>query len=356
MRWKKVLTLALCMALLCAVCRTPAAAISTSATSTCVIDVDSDRVLYENNADEERPIASITKIMTALVAIEASTEEDLAQVCTVSAYAASVGGSSLYLLEGDEITLLSALYGCLLRSGNDCAVVVAETIAGSEEAFADLMNEKAAELGMEHSHFVSCNGLVDEDNYSTARDMAVLGAYAIQNELFAEICGTWVITTEDGYWIENHNKLLSYDDRCIGIKTGYTSLAGRTLVSCAQDPDTGERVVCVTLNDSYDFDDHMAVYDWAFTTYTPKALCTAGETVTTLTFAGNGATATLVTAEDVTYPLLDGEERGLSCKITCPSNVPSVIEEGDEAGMIVYCLDGEEIASAVLYYGKVVYR
>ncbi|MCD8126316.1 MAG: hypothetical protein LUD82_02225 [Clostridiales bacterium] len=216
------------------------------------------------------------------------------------------GGSSLYLLEGDEITLLSALYGCLLRSGNDCAVVVAETIAGSEEAFADLMNEKAAELGMTSSHFVSCNGLVDEDNYSTARDMAVLGAYAIQNELFAEICGTWVITTEDGYWIENHNKLLSYDDRCIGIKTGYTSLAGRTLVSCAQDPDTGERVVCVTLNDSYDFDDHIAVYDWAFATYTPKTLCTAGETVTTLTFAGNGATATLVTAEDVTYPLLEG--------------------------------------------------
>ncbi|MCD8086141.1 MAG: D-alanyl-D-alanine carboxypeptidase [Clostridiales bacterium] len=355
MRWKRALSLALCIVLLVSVCRTSASAVSTSATSTYVIDVDSGRVLYEDNADEQRPIASITKIMTALVAIEASTQEDLAQVCTVSAYAASVGGSSLYLVEGNEITLLSALYGCLLRSGNDCAVVVAEAIAGSEEAFTDLMNEKAAELGMTSSHFVSCNGLVDEDNYSTAHDMALLGAYAIQNELFAEICGTWFITTEDGYAIENHNKLLSYDDRCIGIKTGFTTLAGRTLVSCAQDPDTGARVVCVTLNDSYDFNDHMAVYDWAFATYTPKTLCTAGETLTTLTFAGNGATATLVTAEDLTWPLSEGEESGLSCKIICPSNVPSVIQAGDEAGSVTYYLDGEEIASATLYYGEVVY-
>lgn len=347
MRGKRLLSLLPAAAVLFAAALTPApaAAIQTAASSTCVVDVDSARVLYESNADEERPIASITKIMTALVAIEDSSAEELEQVCTVSKYAASVGGSSLYLKAGDKIKLISALYGCMLCSGNDCAIVVAEAVAGSEEAFAEKMNEKAAELGMEHTHFCSCNGLADEDNYSTARDMAVLGAYAIQNDRFAEICGARSLTTEDGYWVKNHNKLLTYDERCIGIKTGFTKKAGRTLVSCARDPDSGERVVCVTLNDPCDFDDHMAAYDWAFETFEPHTLTTAGEPVTELAFAQSGQTLALVAEETLVFPFREGEEAGLTCELCCPGEAAA----DGWAGDLSFYLDGEKIASTRLY-------
>lgn len=348
MNWKKIIAVLVAAVLALPLGQLQARAVSTSAVSTCVIDVDSGRVLYESNADEQRAIASITKIMTGVVALE-TVPEELDQVCTTSDYAASVGGSSLYLLKGDQITLRSALYGTLLRSGNDCAIVVAEAVAGSEAAFCDLMNEKAAELGMTNTHFSSCNGLKDENNYSTARDMARLGAYAIQNPQFAEICGTWVLTTEDGYWIENHNKLISEDKRCIGIKTGYTYAAGRTLVSCARDPDTGARVVCCTLKDSDDYKEHQAVFDWAFATYTPVTLCTAGQEMTRLTFA-DGETLPLLAEEDLFYTLQEGEE--LSCRMCCLGNRPTEgCAPGEEAGYVAYYLNGEEVARTALFYG-----
>lgn len=321
-----------------------------TASAACVIDVDSGRILYEYNSDEQRPIASITKIMTGLIALERTPEEELDRVLTTSAYAASVGESSLYLQEGDTITLRSALYGTLLRSGNDCAIVVAEAIAGTEEAFCELMNERAAELGMTRTHYCSCNGLPDVGNYSTAHDMALLGAYVINNPRFAEICKTWHIVTPDGYTIQNHNKMVNRDDRCIGIKNGYTEGAGMTLVSCFQDPETGQRIVCCTLNDTNQYEEHPGIYDWAFATYPAHTLCTEGEAVASLTLE-DGSTVPLVASAAVTYPLKEGER--LTARVCCPGNATaSDAAAGAEAGYLVWYLDGSEVARTALCYGE----
>ena len=161
-----------------------ARAVSTSASSAILMDVDSGRVLYEQNADAKMLIASTTKILTALVAIR---EGDLNDVVTVSREAAYTEGSSMYLKVGEQLTLETLLYGLLLCSGNDAAVAIAEHISGSQEKFADLMNETARDIGMEHSSFANPNGLDDEDHYSTARDMALLACAAVENGLNAAV-------------------------------------------------------------------------------------------------------------------------------------------------------------------------
>jgi D-alanyl-D-alanine carboxypeptidase len=340
MKWlKKVAVLAMAVSLMvCTVGR--AKAISTNAISTCVMDVDSGRVLYANNETEQRPIASTTKIMTGLLACELSSKEDLKQVLTCSKAAREAGGSSLYMELGDKITLKSCIYGTMLRSGNDCAVLLAEYFGGDVDTFIDMMNDKAEELGMENTHYATPNGLQDKDNYSTAYDMCLLGSYAIQNQRFAKVVGTWYIETKDGWKIENHNKLLQMDERCIGIKTGYTDKAGRTLVSCFQDPDTGQRIVCCTLYDSYDFEDHIKVYEWAFQNYPVRTLCQEGKTVTT--FSVGEETYNLTAENTVTYPMTDKELKKVFIRMMLPRNQVE-LSEGDTAGEIIYYLNKEEI-------------
>lgn len=350
LRCKRVLSLltALALALSATVCAYAADAPATWATSVCVMDADSGRVLYEKNPREERCIASITKIMTAILAIE--NNDDLDRTLTVSATAAAENESSMYLLEGDKLTLRTALYGTMLRSGNDAAVVVAEATAGNAEKFVDMMNQKAKELGMTHTHYSWPNGLVDEDNYSCARDMAVLGRYAMQNETFAEIVKTWYIETEDGYQIENHNKMLSRDKRCIGIKTGFTNAAGRTLVTCFQDPDSDRRVIIVTLNDSNDYNDHANLCDWAFENYQQKTLVKAGKTVATVN--NDGEEMALVTQDKLTWPVAKGEDPQITSILKVQSNRGAPMEEGTVGGRLIFYSDGKKIASTKLLYQK----
>ena len=176
-----------------------------SATAAILMDADSGRVLYERNADREMLIASTTKILTALVALR---EGDLSDTVTVSRHAANTEGSAMYLEAGEKLTLETLLYGLLLCSGNDAAVAIAEHIAGSEERFADRMNEMAAELGMEHSSFANPNGLDHPDHYSTARDMAILACAAMENETLVRIASTRSVTI-GGRTMTNHNKLLA---------------------------------------------------------------------------------------------------------------------------------------------------
>lgn len=324
-----------------------ARAISTNAVSTCVMDVDSGRVLYSNNDREKRPIASITKIMTGLLACELTNQEQRRQVLTCSETANAERGSSLYMEVGDKITLGSCIYGTMLRSGNDAAMLLAEAIGGDEESFVELMNEKAAELGMEDTLYGNPNGLKDEGNYSTAYDMCLLGCYAIQNPVFAAVVSTNYIETNDGWKIENHNKLLDMDSRCIGIKTGYTEAAGRTLVSCFEDPESGQRVVICTLYDSYDFQDHIEVCDWAFETYPSHTLCQEGEMVTTFSMTGQDTTYNLTAAKTLTYPMTDEEAEAVSSRMVLPYNQVN-LEEGQTVGHIVYYLEGEEIGRSDL--------
>lgn len=175
-------------------------------------------------------IASITKLMTALVALESG--HDLEETVTVGEACTRAEGSSLYLRPGEEISLKGLLYGVMLRSGNDAALAVAEHCGGSVEEFVGRMNEKAAQLGMVNSHFANPNGLNAEGHYSSAYDMALLARACLENEALAEIATTKSATV-DGRVLTNHNKLLWQYEGCIGLKTGYTEKAGRTLVSAA---------------------------------------------------------------------------------------------------------------------------
>ena len=319
-------------------------AISTSATAAILMDVDSGRILYQQNADKRMLIASTTKILTALVAIE---EGDLSSVVTVSRQAAYTEGSSMYLKEGEQLTLETLLYGLLLCSGNDAAVAIADHVGGSQAGFAAMMNEKAKSLGMENSSFANPNGLDDEKHYSTARDMAILACAAVENETLVRIASTRTVSI-GGRTMTNHNKLLSYMDGCIGLKTGYTKAAGRTLVSCAQQG--GQRLVAVTLQDGNDWADHQALFAYGFSTYPAQRAATLGQTVQEVEIlGGQSTTVPLVAADSFAWPLAEGETLTTEIEMQ-PACAP--VSAGDPAGEAVFLVDGVEVGRVDLLYGK----
>lgn len=328
----------------------PAGAVSTSAASVILMDADSGRVLYERNADEVRLIASITKLMTALVAVERLT--DLSQEVEVQAEWVQTEGSSIYLKAGERVTVETLLYGMLLESGNDAARSVACLCAGDEDAFAGLMNEKAAELGMENSSFANASGLNADNHYSTARDMAKLAAACLEQETVAEICATQRITLGERTFT-NHNRLLTMYDGCVGMKTGYTQRAGRTLVSAARRD--GQTLVVVTLNDPDDWKDHMALFDHGFEGYPAKELCKAGEVVGSAPVSGSFVRFVDVCAgEDFSYPMAADESARVEVE-RCDF-VEAPVEAGQRAGRLIYFLNGEEIGSVELQYASQVHR
>ena len=238
-----------------------------SASSIIAMDTDTGRVLYGYNIDEERLIASTTKIMTALIAIE---KGNLDEVVKVSDIVYKAYGSGIYIEVGEEITLRDLIYGLLLRSGNDAALQIAETVAGSKEEFVYLMNGYASNLGMKHTKFYNPSGLEEDNgqgNTSTAYDMALLTKYAIENSTFREIFKTKEYTVKTNYktyvW-HNKNKLLS-EDYITGGKTGFTEKARRTLVTTGSKNNIN--LVVVTLNDPNDWADHKEVYNNIFKNY-----------------------------------------------------------------------------------------
>jgi serine-type D-Ala-D-Ala carboxypeptidase (penicillin-binding protein 5/6) len=245
------------------------AQIYVSAQSAILMEQDSGRVIFEKDAHTQRRIASITKIMTAILAIESG---KLDETVTVSNNAIRAEGSSIYLQEGEKIKLEDLVYGLMLRSGNDAAVAIAETVGGSLDGFVYLMNQKAEEIGMKNTHFANPHGLDDhEDHFSTAYDMALLTRYAMKNDTYKKIAGTESYRSEssnnkwDRVW-RNKNKLLtSLYEYSTGGKTGYTKRAKRTLVSTAEKD--GVSYIAVTLNDPDDWDDHINMFESAFKQY-----------------------------------------------------------------------------------------
>ena len=240
-----------------------------SAQSAILMEKDSGRVIFEKDAHTQRKIASITKIMTAILAIESG---KLDKTVTVSNNAIRAEGSSIYLEVGEKIKVEDLVYGLMLRSGNDAAVAIAETVDGSLDGFVYLMNQKAEEIGMKYTHFANPHGLDDhEDHYSTAYDMAMLTRYAMKNDTYKKIAGTESYRSEssnnkwDRVW-KNKNKLLtSLYEYSTGGKTGYTKRAKRTLVSTAEKD--GVAYIAVTLNDPDDWDDHINMFESAFKQY-----------------------------------------------------------------------------------------
>ena len=325
-----------------------ARAVGTSATSAILVDADSGRVLYEQNADAKMLIASTTKILTALVATR---EGDLSQVVTVKREATLTEGSSMYLKEGEQLTLETLLYGLLLCSGNDAAVAIADAVGGSQAGFVKLMNETARELGMEHSSFANPNGLDDEDHYSTARDMAKLACAAVNNETLMRIASTRTVTI-GGRTMTNHNKLLSYMDGCIGLKTGYTKAAGRTLVSCAER--NGQRLVAVTLQDGNDWADHQALYEYGFATYPAKRAAVLGQAVSRAPVQGGQCgTVSLVAAASFSWPVAAGER--LETRIDLDEPLAAPVKAGTQVGEAVFLLDGAEVGRVDLLCGETVW-
>lgn len=318
-----------------------------SAKAAVVISADTGEILYSKNSNEKLPMASTTKIMSTLICLESG---NLYEPFTVDSDAIHVEGSSMGLQEGDIVTKYALCCGMLLPSGNDAANATAVKIAGSIEAFADLMNEKARELGLTKTFFVTPSGLEGEGHGSSAYDMAVLAAEALRNDLFREICSSETIKLEYGNppytrWLKNTNKLLSLYSGTYGVKTGFTDEAGRCLVSaCERD---GKNLICVTLNDRNDWNDHMALYDSCFSL--AKNISSEIPENIRLELAGSENDSISVRAEPVEFTVLSADENDFEYIVNAPPFIYAPVNEGDEiASLSIYC-NNREIRRIPLY-------
>ena len=235
-----------------------------SAQSAVLMCVNNGKVLYSKNENKQLSMASTTKIMTSLLAIEAAIPD---KEIVVTSEMVSVEGTSMGLVAGDSVSMNELVYGMLLQSGNDAANTVAYVLGGNPEGFAEMMNNRAAEIGMKNTNFVTASGLDHKDHYSTAYDMALLACESISNPEFKSICSKKSAKLTYGNppyarTLTNHNRLLwSYDD-AIGIKTGFTKKSGRCLVSAAER--NGIILVAVTLNAPDDWNDHISMFEYGF--------------------------------------------------------------------------------------------
>ncbi len=260
-----------------AVCsKVTAYAVEISAKSAIVIDAASGKILYEKDAHTKRGMASTTKIMTCLLAIETLNLED---IVTVSPFAAGTEGSSIWLEAGEKISVEDLLYGLMLSSGNDAATSLAEFASGSVDAFTVLMNKRAKELKAVNTNFTNPHGLPDSQHYTTAYELSLISREAMKNDLFRKIVSTKnkTISWESSKWdrsLSNHNKLLKMYEHAVGIKTGYTKKDGRCLVSAAENGNM--RLITVTLSAPDDWNDHIKLYEYCFNTYSPITVCKQG--------------------------------------------------------------------------------
>ena len=325
------------------------AAIEVNAKAAVLIEADSSRVLYEQHAYTRLPMASTTKIMTALVVLERC---DLRATVAVDERAVGVEGSSVYLYPGELLTVEQLLYAVLLSSANDAAAALAYLVADSIEGFAALMNQKAAEIGVRDTHFQNPHGLDADGHYTTAYDLAVITAYALQNEDFLRIVSTQkkVIPLqgqEGARVLRNHNRLLASYSGCIGVKTGFTKKSGRCLVSAAERD--GVRLICVTLDCPDDWRTHTQLLDMGFATYERVSLADANAYMTSLPVVG-GTQSQIYLQTDAAVSVALPRERGeIACKIVADHLVYAPVSPGQYLGEAIWTLDGEEIARAPLY-------
>ena len=335
--------------ILAAILFLPVKAGAISAECAILIDAQTGRVLYEKQAEEKSLIASTTKIMTALVICEQTNVLDRVKI---PKEAVGIEGSSMYLKEGEVLTVQELLYGLMLQSGNDAAVALAIYCGGTVEGFTELMNDKAHRLGMTQSHFANPNGLDSPGNYSTARDMALLTAYAMQNPIFAQTVSTKTITIGERC-LRNHNKLLWQLEGANGVKTGYTNAAGRILISSVTR--MGRQLIAVTFNDPNDWQDHKDLIEDGFSRFTVQKLIQKGQTLGQLELAGGQEESVdLIAAEDFSYSLAQGERVTISLPEAGFAYAP--VAEGEEAGFAHILVDGTAVAKVPLVYGKTIER
>ncbi len=308
----------------------------------CAVVMHEDgQIVYAKNADKRALIASTTKLMTALVALE---NADLEDAVEIKPEYCNIEGSSMYLRQGQRLSVRELLLGLLLASGNDAATALAGYTAGSQRSFVSLMNKKATALGMRDSRFANPHGLDDKGHYSTARDMAKLMAACMDNREFRTLCGTRSAAVGDEQLV-NHNRLLDICTGCIAGKTGYTMAAGRCLVSCCERE--GTRFICVTLSAPDDWNDQLALYDWAFSRYSLRRL-TDKLRFDVPVISGSAETVGVEPAETLDLFLPKSAEVELRAEM--PQFVFAPINLGETAGNIWVIINGEPVMSCELVY------
>lgn len=348
------LGLSLCLVgALCPVAR--AAGPEVSAQSAVVLTADTGAVLFEKDGHTPRPVASTTKIMTALLALEAAQEQGDPLV-DITQEMVAVEGSSMGLQAGDSISLTGLAAGMLLASGNDAANAAALYLDGSLESFAARMNQRAAALGMEDTHFVTPSGLDGEDaqglgHLSTAYDMALLARAALEDQAFRQLCSSPSLAVEFAEPVKrvtytNHNKLLTQYQGCVGVKTGFTKEAGRCLVSAAERD--GALLIAVTLNAPNDWQDHTALLDYGFSQVEPYQLA-GGDVRLTVPVVGSPVEAVSLRGSnggEVTLPLGQGAQ--VERVVHAPKFLYAPVEAGEQVGEICWYLEGQLLGSAPL--------
>lgn len=326
------------------------ASAATSAEGMIVIERDSTRVLYKKNSEKKLPMASTTKIVTAITVIE--NLDNLDKKVKVPPQAAGVEGSSIYLAANETVTIRGLLYGLMLQSGNDCAAALAILTADSIDNFAILMNETAKKAGANNSNFKNPHGLHHKDHYTTALDLALISAYAMENETFREIVSTkrytmpWEGRDYDRVII-NKNKILSTFDGGDGIKTGYTKAAGRCLVSSATR--NGMNVIAVVLNCGPMFDDCRTLMETAFDNYKLYDLNDERISIATNVIKGKESLVNLGLKEHPQYPLTENEYKRLVYEQIDVKTMSAPVRLGQENGLIKIYLDNRLIFESKLY-------
>jgi serine-type D-Ala-D-Ala carboxypeptidase (penicillin-binding protein 5/6) len=326
----------------------------TSARAAVIMDVNSGRVLYSKNMNEKLAMASTTKIMTSLVAVESGKIEEMV---TVSKKASHTEGSSIYLREGERHSVHDLVYAIMLRSGNDAAVAVAEHIGGSVEGFADLMNRKAQEIGAENTQFANPHGLDAEGHYTTAHDLALITAHALRNPVFANIVSSKKKTIEgppNENWdrvMINKNKMLWQFDGGDGVKTGYTKKAGRCLVSSATRD--GMQLVCVVLNCGPMWNESSALLESGFKNYSIEKVVDKNNFIKVMEVKnGKEKFVAVKPTEDFSIPLGAGEKENVKLSAKSQKAAQAPLRKGDEAGRLDIYLDNKLLKTIKLEYAE----
>ncbi|MCM1544908.1 MAG: D-alanyl-D-alanine carboxypeptidase [Ruminococcus sp.] len=315
-----------------------------SAKSAILINGETGEVVFEKDADARRSMASTTKIMTAVLAAESGRMYD---TVNVTAEMTGAEGTSIGLKSGYKLSLYDLVYGMMLESGNDAANAVAIFLAGDVQSFAKLMNSKAKQIGMTETNFVTPSGLDDDNHYTTARDMATLGAYAMKNPLLRQICSTKskridFIEPDLRVTFSNHNRLLRSYDGAIGIKTGFTKKSGRCLVSAAER--NGVTFIAVTLSAGDDWNDHKKMFDEAFSTVQVEDIYLRLPDIVKVI----GSTKETVKISAANHPYryaYSGKKGEITRQIFLPKFIYAPIEVGDKLGTVKIFCDDELIGS-----------
>jgi D-alanyl-D-alanine carboxypeptidase (penicillin-binding protein 5/6) len=326
-----------------------ASTLTPSARAAILMDVVSGRILYAKDEKEKLPMASTTKIVTAITAIESGNLQD---IVTASMKAQNTGGSSIYLQAGERLSLEDLLYGLMLQSGNDAAVAIAEHVGGSVNGFARMMNEKAAEIGAFNSNFVNPHGLDTHNHYTTAEDLGRIAAYALRNDVFSKIVSTK--QKRIPWWgrdycrvLKNKNKLLWSVKGGDGVKTGYTRNAGRCLVSSATRD--GWQLVAVVLNCGSMWEESTNLLEYGFSAYQPVTYYEKGQFVKTIAvFNGKKDRVRIVTDRLVRVPLTQEEKERVEIVENWPDYLEAPVKEGQVAGQVRIELDGKVLIKANL--------